>query len=131
MSVTIMGRRASEPIMLLTGNCPSFSITLNDSCSCSKIITSPGPSVGDHHGCPFRHHGPESLRGTLSNYSAPGGAKLSKEQVDQILELVAGNHHQLACTKLFEISRKINTVLDTITYPSKFYELSIQNVQKN
>lgn len=98
--------------------------------SCSKIITGSSPSAGDHHGCPFRHHGSESLRNTLGNYSAPNGNRLNRDQIDQVMELVQGNHHQLACTKLFELTRKTTSVLDTITYPSKFYELSIQDAKK-
>lgn len=97
--------------------------------SCSKIITSNAPSLGDHHGCPFKHHGPDSLRHTLANYAAPNGTRLGKEEVDIILDLVHGGHHQVACTKLFELTRKpagSATTIDTITYPSKFYELSIK-----
>lgn len=98
--------------------------------SCAKIITSTAPSIGDHHGCPFRHHGPESLRNSLANYNSPNGTKLTKEQVDSILDLVQGNHHQVACTKLFEFTRKTNGVLETFTYPSKFYELSVAEAKK-
>jgi DNA primase large subunit len=104
--------------------------------SCSKIITSNAPSTGDHHGCPFRHHGPESLRITLSSYQGPSGAKLTGDQVTEILDLVQGHHYQVACTKLFEMTRRTNTAhgvaapMETITYPSKFYEASIKEAKK-
>jgi DNA primase large subunit len=98
--------------------------------SCSKIITGGAPGVGDHHGCPFRHHNQDSLRSYLTSYQAPNGNKLTRDQADVVLDLVQGHHHQLACTKLFELTRKTATPLDTITYPSKFYELSIQESKK-
>lgn len=98
--------------------------------SCSKIITGGAPGNGDHHGCPFRHHGPESLRSTVAAYTAPNGSRLAPEQVDTIMDLVQGHHQQLACTKLFELSRKSTAIHETITYPSKFYELSIKEAKK-
>ncbi len=97
--------------------------------NCSKIITGSAPSTGDHHGCPFKHHRRETLRSSLQNYASPNGTRLTKEHIDSIAELVTGGHYQLACTKLFELTRKTNGPIETVSWPSKFYEMSIKESQ--
>ncbi|KAF4390549.1 hypothetical protein F8388_006046 [Cannabis sativa] len=96
--------------------------------SCQKIISST-PSVGDHHGCPYRHfsHAPSS--GTNVSEGAACGlgphigskgegrggdggeenlrAALSKMGVnsramEDVMDKVQNRHYQLACTLTFE-----------------------------
>ena len=106
--------------------------------SCSKIITTNAPGHGDNHGCPFKHFGADSLHHMLLSQNVD--AKGCKD----ILELARGGHFQVACTKYFEITRgKFNphaynpnengenetmqhNVMDTITHPNQFFELSVQ-----
>ncbi|KAJ3137623.1 hypothetical protein HK100_000598 [Physocladia obscura] len=67
--------------------------------SCSKIIMSNHPAAGDHHGCPFRHATPESLKGMVLKAGASEAAALD------IARLSKEGHYQIACTKLFEVTR--------------------------
>lgn len=92
---------------------------------CSKIITGPSPSTGDHHGCPFRHSSIESLASRLASYTGPTGIKLNDTQVGEIAEMSKSNHCQAACTRLFEHTRG-QTIgsIDTFAFPSKFFEAS-------
>ncbi|RKP08353.1 eukaryotic and archaeal DNA primase, large subunit-domain-containing protein, partial [Thamnocephalis sphaerospora] len=94
--------------------------------SCTRIITSNGPSTGDHHGCPFRHFSADNLRRELQAVGANEG------DVREILELVAGGHYQIACTKLFEQTQLARArqkgtavsgvTVDTITHPNHYFE---------
>ncbi|KAI0524604.1 hypothetical protein KFK09_003981 [Dendrobium nobile] len=63
--------------------------------SCQKII-SVTPSVGDHHGCPYRHFSEENLRAALSKMGVGGRA------MDDVMDKVRNRHYQLACTMTFE-----------------------------
>ncbi|KAL5552638.1 hypothetical protein UlMin_040039 [Ulmus minor] len=63
--------------------------------SCQKIITST-PSVGDHHGCPYRHFSEENLRAVLSKMGVKNRA------VEDVMDKVRNRHYQLACTLTFE-----------------------------
>ncbi|KAJ3414082.1 hypothetical protein HDV05_007116 [Chytridiales sp. JEL 0842] len=67
--------------------------------SCLKIITSNHPSAGDHHGCPFRHAGPDQLRAMMVKSGAP------ESSVGEVLRMAKEGHYQVACTRLFEITR--------------------------
>ncbi|KAJ3064802.1 hypothetical protein HDU99_004367, partial [Rhizoclosmatium hyalinum] len=67
--------------------------------SCSKIITSNHPAAGDHHGCPFRHCAPEVLKSMVVKAGAGEAAALD------ISRMAKEGHYQIACTKLFEVTR--------------------------
>lgn len=107
--------------------------------NCHKIITSSPPSTGDHHGCPFKHFGEDRLRALLSHLRLPGArlgekAITNSAYIDEIMNLVKDHHYQIACTRLFEITRKIaanspgGLVLESaILHPHQFFEWSIQH----
>lgn len=63
--------------------------------SCQKIISS-SPSVGDHHGCPYRHFSEDNLRAAL------GKMGVNNRTMDDIMDKVRNRHYQLACTLTFE-----------------------------
>ncbi|KAI9329735.1 eukaryotic and archaeal DNA primase, large subunit-domain-containing protein, partial [Obelidium mucronatum] len=67
--------------------------------SCSKIITSNHPGAGDHHGCPFRHANPEVLRSMVVK------AGCGEATAVDVLRMAKEGHYQIACTKLFEVTR--------------------------
>lgn len=102
---------------------------------CSKIITGSAPSVGDHHGCPFRHSSVDALTSMLASYSGPNGVHhLNSSQIAELLELSKGNHCQTACTRLFEFTRRPDQPtgqIDIFAYPSKFFEASVRLTAKN
>lgn len=62
------------------------------------------------------------------------GAKLGEKAltsagVREIMELASQHHYQIACTRLFELSRKLNTkLLESVSYPHQFYEWSTQGM---
>ncbi|XP_044488763.1 probable DNA primase large subunit [Mangifera indica] len=63
--------------------------------SCQKIISST-PSVGDHHGCPYRHFSEENLRAAISRMG------VSSRAIEDVMDKVQNRHYQLACTLTFE-----------------------------
>ncbi|KAJ8324867.1 DNA primase subunit pri2 [Batrachochytrium dendrobatidis] len=67
--------------------------------SCVKIITGAQPGAGDAHGCPFRHFSQESL-GTMMQRLKVDGAN-----AQEVLQTAKNGHYQIACTKLFELTR--------------------------
>ncbi|KAJ3017383.1 UNVERIFIED_CONTAM: hypothetical protein HDU68_011728 [Siphonaria sp. JEL0065] len=67
--------------------------------SCSKIITSNHPAAGDHHGCPFRHANPDTLKSMVVKAGAGEAAAID------IMRMTKEGHYQIACTKLFEVTR--------------------------
>lgn len=79
--------------------------------SCHRIITN-HPSVGDSHGCPFRHGAIENLAQELN---------LDAMSANEILRLVKDKHYQIACTRYFEIKNKRTAPVDTIVQPSQFF----------
>lgn len=100
----------------------------NYSCyTCHRIISNaPGP--GDNHGCPYRHSSIDSLAMQLSNYSFNGN-NLNQMQINDVLTLVQNGHYQLACTKAFEFSRKIDVPMEPFISPVQFYEKSVERLK--
>ena len=88
--------------------------------SCIKIITSNHPSAGDHHGCPFRHFSPDNLRATLSQRG------VADKTAQEILDLVRGQHYQIACTRYFEATRGLPEQSEVISHPNEFFERSLK-----
>ena len=101
--------------------------------SCGKICSSSGAngSQGEYHGCPFKHTGSvDRLSSILALYTGPNGIKLTAPQIKEVASLaVEGSHYQLACTRVFEMTRpkQGNGPVETITYPHKYYEASVQS----
>ncbi|KAF9100597.1 hypothetical protein BGX27_000324 [Mortierella sp. AM989] len=67
--------------------------------SCRHIIQSNAPGPGDHHGCPFRHFSAPNMRATLA------GHNVDDFDTEDIMNLVAGKHYQIACTRYYEVTR--------------------------
>ncbi|KAJ2997012.1 hypothetical protein HDV02_005956 [Globomyces sp. JEL0801] len=66
--------------------------------SCLKVIQSiPGP--GETHGCPFRQFSQENLSDMLQNLN------LEPQAVQEVSQKAKDGHYQLACTRLFELTR--------------------------
>ena len=63
--------------------------------TCMKCISA-NPGAGEHHGCPYKTFGEESLRAAL------GGLQIAPRQVGEIVEKAKGQHYQLACGMTFE-----------------------------
>ena len=98
--------------------------------SCHKIITTNAPYSGDHHGCPFKHFGPENLTQYLALLRPPGAKNFGEKAltpagVREIVDLAAQHHYQIACTRLYELSRKLPSKnIETVAYPHQYYEWS-------
>ncbi|WOL14447.1 putative DNA primase large subunit [Canna indica] len=89
--------------------------------SCQKIISST-PSVGDHHGCPYRHFSEENLRAALGKMGVGG------RSVDDILDKVRNRHYQIACTLTFEAIHAASC--DTgINHPNQYFDASQKILQ--
>lgn len=99
--------------------------------SCIRIISGmPGP--GDTHGCPFRHYSPENLTSMLQNLH------VNDVDVQEITRRSKESHYQLACTKLYEVTRgaihaeanaaqnEMNdgTLMEGIEHPNQWFDLS-------
>jgi DNA primase large subunit len=102
--------------------------------SCAKIcasLSAPGP--GEHHGCPYRYAKGEKLATALAAYTGPNGAKLSAPQIKEVSALAETTHYQLACTRVFEMTRPAGAKsgpMETISYPHKFFEASVAATTK-
>ncbi|KAK8960153.1 putative DNA primase large subunit [Platanthera guangdongensis] len=84
--------------------------------SCQKII-SVNPSVGDHHGCPYRHFSEENLRAALAKMGVAGHA------MDDVMDKVKNRHYQVACTMTFEAVHAASC--DTgINHPNQYFAQS-------
>ncbi|KAJ3107712.1 hypothetical protein HDU97_003382 [Phlyctochytrium planicorne] len=67
--------------------------------SCQRIIVSNPPGPGDHHGCPYRFSSPEVLRAMVVK------AGVSESNSGEVVKLAKEGHYQLACTRVFELTR--------------------------
>ncbi|XP_071481246.1 DNA primase large subunit-like [Diadema antillarum] len=88
--------------------------------SCMKVIMSNAPGQGDYHGCPFRHTDAPLLKQRLSSYG------LTQNGVDQVMDLVKGNHYQLACTRYFELSHNVPEAEFLLNHPNQYFEESVR-----
>lgn len=102
--------------------------------SCGKICTS-STAPGEYHGCPYKHAGSvDKLSNILALYTGPNGIKLTAPQIKEVATLaVEGSHYQLACTRVFEMTRPKQGAApaETVTYPHKYYEASVQSCNSN
>ncbi|XP_020591204.1 probable DNA primase large subunit [Phalaenopsis equestris] len=84
--------------------------------SCQKIISTT-PTVGDYHGCPYRHFSEDYLRAALAKMGVGGRA------MDDVMEKVRNRHYQLACTLTFETIHAASC--DTgINHPNQYFAQS-------
>ncbi|TPX34376.1 hypothetical protein SmJEL517_g02997 [Synchytrium microbalum] len=102
---------------------------------CMKIITSNAPGPSDNHGCPYRHFAPDLLKTQVLAAGVP------EASVDEILALSKNQHYTIACTRVFELTRKAaaggagkadvavdpgapKEVIETITHPNMYFNMS-------
>lgn len=84
--------------------------------SCMKIIMTSAPGIGDHHGCPFRHNDAHLLKQKLASY------KVNQSGIDEIMDLVNRSHYQLACSKYFEVTHKLDDGAGiSIQHPNQYF----------
>ncbi|XP_072026897.1 DNA primase large subunit-like [Amphiura filiformis] len=84
--------------------------------SCMKIIMTNAPAAGDYHGCPFRHNDAHLLKQRLASY------KVSQSGIEEIMDLVNRSHYQLACSKYFEVTHKVEEGLGiSIQHPNQYF----------
>jgi DNA primase large subunit len=57
------------------------------------------PGSDENHGCPFMHYSEPALRSALESTMGVSGT-----DVNDVMSLVKGNHLQVACTRVFEIT---------------------------
>ncbi|CAO3644859.1 unnamed protein product [Cunninghamella blakesleeana] len=93
--------------------------------NCTKIIQGSSPSTGEYHGCPFKHSTHSSLETRLQKDQIPS------KHINEILDLVRGQHYQVACTRYFEITHPQHEKIDTIEHPNAYYELSVLEEKLN
>ncbi|KAL9686577.1 hypothetical protein QQ045_030969 [Rhodiola kirilowii] len=89
--------------------------------SCQKIIPS-NPSIGDHHGCPYRHFSEENLRAALGRMGVSG------RPLEEVMDKTRNKHYQLACTLTFEAIHGVSC--DGINHPNQYFSES-QKVWKS
>ncbi|KAI8917954.1 eukaryotic and archaeal DNA primase, large subunit-domain-containing protein [Entophlyctis helioformis] len=117
--------------------------------SCLKIIMSMSPGAGDAHGCPFKHFSADALGGMMARMQVDDGAG------QDVLRLARDGHYQLACTRLYEVSRgrvhalataahqaanggsggdagsaaaPQNLVVEPIEHPNQWFDMSLASV---
>ena len=95
--------------------------------SCNKIIGC-SPSGDDYHGCPFKIFDIGNLKKYLSI-----NKKMSSGDVEAVVDLVKGNHYQLACRKFFsfqhrEVMKRKNISIDDVesqwSHPNEYFDNS-------
>ena len=84
--------------------------------TCMKIISAT-PGAGEHHGCPYKTFGEESLRTALQQMHVGGG------DVQEIVGLAKGHHFQLACARTFQATHGVPAD-EGINHPNQYYDLS-------
>lgn len=95
--------------------------------SCTKIIFGQAPSsVGDHHGCPYKHYDTDHLSNLLQRLKVGNASDRAA-----IIGLKKSNQYQLACQKHFEVMHpnalSMNEVsLDNVgNHPNAWFRASV------
>lgn len=99
--------------------------------SCQKILNDTGPSVGQTHGCPYRHFAVDNLIGLLQSVGVHDDDVLRGVRED-----VEKSRYHIACNRVFEWTHKTEikrvkeegtwsqTDLDTIVHPNTYFKRS-------
>ncbi|XP_039252683.2 DNA primase large subunit-like [Styela clava] len=85
---------------------------------CMNIIMKNVPAPGEHHGCPFKHSSPELLKQRLHHYKIP------KDSIDEIIKLMKSQHYQIACTKYYEVTHKVDEAGFQLNHPNQYFDES-------
>lgn len=94
--------------------------------SCSKIILGNAPaSVGDHHGCPYKHYDADHLSQLLQRLKIGNATDRAA-----IVSLKKSNQFQLACQKHFEVTHPkavtMDVPLDNVgNHPNAWFRASV------
>ena len=85
--------------------------------SCMKIISmNVGPN--EHHGCPFKHFDMSHLKLSLE------GQGVNSSGVNEIVNLVVGQHYQIACRRHFELLHPDYSNQIVVSHPNQYYDES-------
>ena len=84
--------------------------------TCMKCISA-NPGAGEHHGCPYKTFGEESLTAAL------GGLQIQPNKVRDIVQKAKAHHYQLACGMTFEAVHG-KTVDEGVQHPNQYFEES-------
>ena len=91
---------------------------------CAKIINSI-TNNRDDHGCPFRGSTLEQL---TQDFSSAGIDKLGSNQIIQMLK---GNHYQLACRKYFDLTHPNHNQQDLVViHPNTYFFASADHYKE-
>ncbi|XP_054718625.1 LOW QUALITY PROTEIN: DNA primase large subunit-like [Uloborus diversus] len=96
--------------------------------SCIKIITSNSPGAGEFHGCPYKHFDENNLRQKLHS------THLNSSGINEVMDLAAKGHYQIACTRYFELTHQDMSVDQGINHPNQYFEESqkiAKGIKKN
>jgi hypothetical protein len=90
--------------------------------SCATIITIT-PGSEENHGCAFKHYSEPALRSALESVMGMSGM-----DVNDVMSLVKGNHLQVACTRVFEITHGLKRGEglrgETVEHPNVYTSIS-------
>jgi DNA primase large subunit len=84
--------------------------------TCLKCISS-NPGAGEHHGCPYKTFGEESLTAAL------GALAIQPLKVRDIVQKAKAHHYQLACGMTFEAIHG-KTMDEGVQHPNQYFEES-------
>eukprot|EP00397_Hematodinium_sp_SG-2012_P008764 GEMP01008833.1.p1 GENE.GEMP01008833.1~~GEMP01008833.1.p1 ORF type:complete len:504 (-),score=94.41 GEMP01008833.1:1755-3266(-) len=97
-----------------------------NSFGCATILNFPYPSVGQVHGCPFKHMETEPLFTMLKSWGLP---ESSLAEIDD--HLSNGKHYQLACQDYFRATHPGSGGDGVGNHPDQFYEESCNFCKKS
>ena len=84
--------------------------------TCMKCISA-NPGAGEHHGCPYKTFGEESLTAAL------GGLSIAPHKVRDIVQKAKAHHYQLACGMTFEATHG-KTIEEGVQHPNQYFDES-------
>jgi DNA primase large subunit len=82
-----------------------------------KCISS-NPGSGEHHGCPYKTFGEESLTSALGGLQIPGG------KVRDIVAKAKAQHYQLACGMTFAALHDGKEIEEGVQHPNQYFKES-------
>lgn len=84
--------------------------------TCMKCISA-NPGAGEHHGCPYKTFGEESLAAAL------GGLQIAPQKVRDIVDKAKAQHYQLACGMTFEAVHGAQ-IESGVQHPNQYFQES-------
>ena len=90
---------------------------------CNTILLKPKPLRGEAHGCPYRDFSPDALAERVASMG------VAQHDVQGVLDHVARHEYTVACTRVFELTHKVDENLH-ITHPNLYFDRSRQLSKK-